>query len=165
MGITGPHFSEAELACHHGINGCTQALVDAAEGLRDALANDWAKKFRRADEALCDAFKRCPGMRVNDAFRCPKCNGLLKNAATHSQHLLGNAMDFEVEGMTGAELEAAARRIPTIRGIGRSDHSNYLHIDVRPALVLVAWCYDAAGKEILYYAPRENDGDHGRIDS
>jgi len=132
VGITGPHFSEAELACHHGVNGCTQALVDAAEALRAVIGKP---------------------MRVNDAFRCPLCNGKLKNAATHSQHLLGNAMDFEVEGMTGAELEAAAHQVTTIRGIGRSDHKNYLHIDVRPALVLVKWCYDAQGKEIKYEPP------------
>ena len=144
MGITGPHFSEAELACHHGVNGCTQALIDAAEALRAVIGKP---------------------MQVDDAYRCPLCNGLLKNAATHSQHLLGNAMDFKVSGMTGAELEAAARQVPTIRGIGRSDHSNYLHVDVRPALVLIAWCYDATGKEIAYYAPRENPGDNGRIDS
>jgi uncharacterized protein YcbK (DUF882 family) len=134
MGITGPHFSEAELACHHGINGCTQALVDAAEALRAVIGKP---------------------MRVHDAFRCPQCNALLKNAATHSQHMLGSAIDFDVEGMSGAELEAAARQVTTIHGIGRSDHSNYLHIDVRPALVLVAWCYDAGGKEIAYYAPQQ----------
>lgn len=134
MGATGPHFSDSELQCHHGTNGCTQQLVDAAEQLRAVI--------------------RKP-MRVHDAFRCPLCNALLKNAATHSQHLLGNAIDFSVDGMTGVELEDAARKVPAIHGIGRSDHSNYLHFDVRPAVVLVSWCYDQEGKEIKYYSPRE----------
>lgn len=130
-GAMSAHFSEAELACHHGVNGCTQLLVDTLEEFRAKVGNK--------------------PVTVADAFRCSRCNSALRNSATHSQHMLGLAADVSVAGMTAAQLEAVARTIPAIHGIGRNDHKNFLHLDVRETHA--AWCYNADDKVELYYAP------------
>ena len=123
------HFTEAELACHHcGRNECTKALLDALEQFRAAAGKP---------------------VHINDAYRCPEHNAKV-GGAKNSQHLLGMAADIRVDGMTGRQLYEVAVRCPLIHGIGRSDYSNYLHIDVRskPA----KWCYDEKGREVTWYA-------------
>lgn len=128
--MSSEHFSDKELACRHcGVNRCTPELVQALEAFR-----------ARAGKPV----------RVNDAYRCPDHNRQVGGAKA-SQHLLGLAADISVEGMTAAELEAVARRIPEIRGIGRGDHQHYLHIDVREKPT--CWCYDQHGKETAYFPP------------
>ena len=130
MGATGPHFSESELACPHcGVNGCRQELVDALEAFR-ALAGK-------------------PVM-IDSAYRCPKHNAQAGGAGK-SEHVEGMAADIRVEGMTAAQLEEVARGIPAIRGIGRADHQQYVHIDVRPTRTLAQWCYSPNGKWCSYY--------------
>lgn len=39
----------------------------------------------------------------------------------HSQHLLGQAADIQVSGMSARELYAAAKMIPQFRGFGVDD--------------------------------------------
>ena len=132
MGATGPHFAESELACPHcGVNGCQQRLVDALEVFRTAVDKP---------------------VRVNSAYRCPAHNAAV-GGVIDSEHVLGLAADIRVDGMSAAELEAVARRILAIRGIGRADDQNYLHVDVRPALTLARWCYSPNGKWCSYYPP------------
>lgn len=139
MGITGPHFSDSELECHGKtcgpsgtgchVNGCTQGLIDALE-----------------------AFRALVGKPVipDDCYRCPQHNREVGGVGK-SEHMLGLAADIRVEGMTAGQLEAIARKILAIRGIGRADHAQYLHVDVRPTLTLAAWCYDLKGAVIPYY--------------
>lgn len=123
-GATSEHFSASELACHHGVNLCTQELVDGLEELRAIVGKP---------------------VRVNDATRCEICNAKV-NGAKNSQHRLGLAADIQVEGMTAAELYRAALQVPAFRdgGIGVSLKS-YIHVDVRPRLT--RWTYDVRGKE------------------
>ncbi len=131
MGATSQHFSDDELKCHHcGVNGCTQALVDALEQFRSAAGLP---------------------VHVNDAYRCEFHNQAV-GGVNKSQHELGTAADIAVVGMSGAALERIARLCPLIKGIGRSDKDDYLHIDVRenPA----QWCYGADGKQCFYYPPQ-----------
>jgi|SRR5882672_8534371 len=133
MGANSAHFSDAELRCHHGINGCTQLLVDTLEEIRHKAGD-------------------IP-VRVNDAYRCAVCNLALGNAARNSQHMLGNAADISVPGMTAAQLEEIARTIPAVHGIGRDDRQQYLHVDVRDTPTVSAWCYDDKGDQCPYYPP------------
>ena len=134
MGATGPHFSESELACPHcGVNGCQQGLVDALESFRETAGKPVA---------------------VDSAYRCEQHNAQVGGAGK-SEHVEGLAADIRVEGMTAAQLEALARQNPQIRGIGRDDHRNYIHIDVRPTPTLARWCYAEDGKWCSYYPPGE----------
>lgn len=136
MGATSIHFSNAELACRHcGVNGCGRELLNALEAFRTAVGAP---------------------VTVDDAYRCAVHNKAI-GGAENSRHPLGEAADISVPGKTAAELEAIARTIPLIRGIGRGDVQNYIHVDVRektgpePA----EWCYDEHGKEIAYFPPAD----------
>jgi len=136
MGATGPHFTSAELACKgtkcgdgagcHA-NGCTQGLVDALEAFRALVGKP---------------------VIVDSAYRCAQHNAEV-GGKPNSQHMLGEAADIRVTGMTAGQLEAYARQVPAIKGIGRADHQQYIHVDVRETPA--AWCYDMSGKTIPYY--------------
>jgi len=129
------HFTSRELACRCcGENRCTPELVAALEALRAAVGNQ--------------------PIIVHDAYRCVKHNAEV-GGAPHSEHVAGLAADISVDGMTAAELEAAAWTVPAIHGTGRGDAQNYLHIDVRN--VVSRWCYDATGKQVEYYPPHETE--------
>lgn len=134
MGLTSEHFSTAELQCRgltcgdgHGchVNGVKQELLDALEVLRTVIGKP---------------------ITINDAFRCAIHNAQV-GGVPDSQHLLGIAADISVPGMTGAELEAAARQVPAINGIGRG--ANYLHIDTRETPA--EWTYLPNGQQAPYY--------------
>ena len=132
MGATGPHFSEIELACRHcGVNECKQSLVDALEAFRTLAGKP---------------------VIVSSAYRCPQHNAEAGGAG-RSEHVEGLAADIRVESMAATQMEALARKIPAIRGIGRNDHQQYIHVDVRPALTVARWCYAPDGKWCSYYPP------------
>lgn len=150
MGFTSKHFTAAELQCHHcGLNECTQGLVDALESFRLYADNEW-KLMQIVDKTIPDS-SAFPGVRIHDAYRCPAHNASTPNSAKNSQHVQGLAADISVKGMTASDLEAIARRIPAIKGIGRADIQNYLHIDVRETPA--EWCYTANGASCKYYYP------------
>ena len=137
MGATGPHFCDAELGCPHcGENKCAKKLVDALEAFRAALGKP---------------------VLVDSAYRCRAHNAAV-GGAPDSEHMRGLAADIRVNGMTAAEMEAVARGIPSIRGIGRADRQGYVHVDVRPTPTLARWCYTADGKWCAYYPPGEAEG-------
>jgi uncharacterized protein YcbK (DUF882 family) len=124
VGATSAHFPFIELACHHGVNLCTQRLVDALESLRTAIGKP---------------------ININDATRCEACNALA-GGARNSQHLLGNAADIWVADMTADQLYRAALQVPAFAtgGIGVSQ-GHYIHVDVRE--IEARWRYDALGRE------------------
>jgi uncharacterized protein YcbK (DUF882 family) len=113
------------------VNGCQQGLVDALEAFRTLAARPVV---------------------IDSAYRCEKHNAQAGGVGK-SEHVEGLAADIRVDGMTAAELEALARRIPAIRGIGRADQQEYVHIDVRPTRTVASWCYSADGKWCGYYPP------------
>jgi len=129
--VTSTHFSEAELRCKCGcgVNLCTQALVDALEAFRSAVGKP---------------------VIVTSAYRCPGHNAVI-GGAKNSEHMKGQAADIKVAGLTPARLEAIAREIPGIRGIGRDDKGGFIHIDTRAKKA--QWCYDANGQQCKYYPP------------
>ncbi len=144
-GATGPHFSSSELQCRGtrcsldgkrgcGVNGCTQRLIDALEEFRALVGKP---------------------LIIDSAYRCSRYNSATPNAAKGSEHTRGEAADIRVTGMTAAEMEAVARKVLAIRGIGRDDHKGYIHIDVRNTLTLARWTYDANGKWIAYQPASE----------
>lgn len=156
MGATGPHFSEAELRCRGtncapggqhgcGTNGCTQGLVDALELFRAKALTAWCAKTGKPESEF-------PGVRVLSAYRCTRHNFGTTGAAKDSQHPNGRAADVSVNGLTAAEMEAIARTVPEIRGIGRDDARGFIHADVRPQLTLSQWCYNGS-KWCAYYPP------------
>lgn len=133
MGATSEHFTEQELACKHcGKNECTLELVQALELLRKEVGNK--------------------PVIVNDAYRCPEHNAKV-GGVPDSQHVLGNAADIMVMGMDAATLYDHAMRITAIKGLGRDDHKNYVHVDVRDHFA--RWCYGLDGKQVAYYEPPE----------
>lgn len=89
-------------------------------------------------------------MIVEDAYRCPEHNAQV-GGVPDSEHVRGIAADIGVAGKTAAELEAVARTIPAIKGIGRADHQNYIHIDLRESPA--QWCYGVDGRPCGYYPP------------
>ncbi len=134
MGATSQHFTDAELACKHcGKNLCTSELVLALEALRTVINKP---------------------IKINDAYRCPTHNAEV-GGAPNSEHLQGTAADVRVDGMSAAALEAAVELVPSIRGIGRADHQDYVHIDVR--LIPHKWCYNVDGQWVGYYPPKVVD--------
>lgn len=137
MGATSAHFSEKELACRHcGKNECTTELVQALEAFRVEVGNK--------------------PVIVNDAYRCSVHNAEV-GGVPDSQHVLGQAADIMVIGMTAAQLYNAAVIIPAIKGLGRDDHKNYIHVDVRSNFA--RWCYGTNGKQIAWYDPPEESSE------
>ncbi len=156
MGATSAHFSDEELQCHGTkcgplgtgcrVNGCTEALVTALEAFRTE-----AMKHMFFILAPGEAF---PGVIVNDAYRCPQHNAEV-GGVKGSQHMLGEAADIRIPGMTAAQLEAIARQVLAIKGIGRSTPPmDYIHVDVRE--VPAEWAYNAEGKQITYFRPERS---------
>ncbi len=153
MGATSAHFSDEELQCHGSkcgplgtgchVNGCTSALIDALDAFRLRALSGWG--------ALApDKYFTFPGVIVNDAYRCPQHNAEV-GGVKGSQHMLGEAADIRIPGMTAAQLEAIARQVPAIKGIGRADKQAYLHVDVRETTA--QWCYSESGAQCPYYPP------------
>ena len=126
------HFNEKELACRCGcsVNLATPELLTALELFRCLVGVP---------------------VTINSATRCVVHNRA-EGGAPNSAHVRGLAADVMVSGLTAAQLEAVARQVPTIQGIGRDDRKGYIHIDVRadgPA----EWCYGSDGKKVAYYPP------------
>lgn len=69
-------------------------------------------------------------------YRSPKLNEMLRkkghNVASHSQHSLGNACDFRIEGRTAREMQKDLDAIGWEGGVGRYDKATdeFVHVDV-----------------------------------
>jgi len=132
MIATAKYFTEKELCCKHcGQCEVTQALCDALDAFRETVNKP---------------------VLVDDAYRCPEHNKAV-GGVPNSQHVLGTAADIRVEGLSATDLYHVALEVPAIHGIGRDDHENYLHVDVRehPA----KWCYAVNGQQEPWYDPQD----------
>jgi len=71
-------------------------------------------------------------------YRSPKLNEQLRKkerrVASHSQHSLGHALDFRVEGMTPKEMRKEVEALGWKGGIGQYDKAQdrFIHVDVGP---------------------------------
>lgn len=82
--------------------------------------------------------ERHPGARIDlvSGYRSPKFNEHLRKkghrVASHSEHSLGHALDFRVEGLSPAEIVAELRALGWKGGIGRYDGASdrFVHVDV-----------------------------------
>jgi len=111
MGDLSPHFSQAELACHHcGQLKVEKRLLDALEELRSLAGKPIV---------------------VHDGYRCPAHN-LEVGGVTDSEHTRGMAADVEIPGLTLQQMYDLALRVPAFveGGIGAYD-GGFLHVDVR----------------------------------
>jgi uncharacterized protein YcbK (DUF882 family) len=116
MGDLSRNFSRSEFACPDcGLTEIDLSLVTGLQQLRDALGKP---------------------ITITSGYRCPRHNALV-GGEPHSKHVLGQAADISVSGLTGRQLYEAARRIVYFRGFGVGD--GFLHVDVRPTTA--RWCY------------------------
>jgi uncharacterized protein YcbK (DUF882 family) len=110
-------------------------LVEALQKLRDAMGRP---------------------VRVLSGCRCAAHNKAVGGAAS-SEHLLGNAADVAVVGMTAREIYRGAAGIVAFHGIGVDDERDFVHLDVREPFA--HWCYEG-GKQVAWNAGPEA-GDQG----
>lgn len=71
-------------------------------------------------------------IQIISAFRSPETNEMLRSrssgVAKHSQHTIGNAIDFRIPGVPLAELRAAGLRLQR-GGVGFYPGSEFVHMD------------------------------------
>jgi uncharacterized protein YcbK (DUF882 family) len=81
-----------------------------------------------------------PGARVDivSGYRSPKRNEMMRkkgrHVASHSQHTLGHAVDFRVEGLNVGDTVRAVEALGWKGGLGRYDSKSdlFVHVDVGP---------------------------------
>jgi uncharacterized protein YcbK (DUF882 family) len=108
--------------------------------LRDRTTGTVAELDVRLLELLRQVARRHPGARIElvSGYRSPKLNEMLRKkghrVASHSQHVLGHAVDFRVIGLTPGELRAELVALEWPGGIGRYDDpaDAFVHADVGP---------------------------------
>ncbi len=83
---------------------------------------------------------------VTSGLRCVAWNEK-QGGSRLSRHLLGQAADIRVEGMSARMLYQYAIKVPVFHGIGVSDEGQFIHVDIRFALA--RWCYKN-GKETAW---------------
>ncbi len=105
------NFSSSEFDC--SCNECSTTIIDldhvqALQKLRDVLSKS---------------------IKINSAYRCPNHN---KNVggASNSRHVIGDATDIVVAGMTPSQVADICE--PMFNGLGRYD--TFTHVDSRPLL-------------------------------
>ena len=113
MGDLSRNFSEHEFHCRCG---CGRAeinprLVEALQELRDLAARP---------------------VRITSGYRCPDHNRA-KGGKSRSQHLLGNAVDLAIDGLTLIEMFCLADKVAAFRngGLGIYPNNGFIHVDVR----------------------------------
>jgi hypothetical protein len=102
------NFSVSEFECACGI--CPETLINL----------DHVAKLQKLRDDM-----NAP-IHINSAYRCPTHNKAI-GGELHSQHMIGNATDIKIEGMTPLEVQDACES--RFDGLGRYDV--FTHIDSR----------------------------------
>ena len=105
------YFTESEFRCRCGcgLSEVNPLLIESLESLRVMVGKP---------------------IIVNSGIRCAKHNSAVGGAKA-SQHLLGNAADIHVDGITSYELANLASEIPAFGNGGIGRYANFVHVDVR----------------------------------
>ena len=113
MGDLSRNFSSREFRC---LCGCDRAevnprLVEALQELRDLAGRP---------------------IRITSGYRCPDHNRA-QRGKKRSQHLLGNAADLAIDGLSVIEMYCLADKVAAVRngGIGVYPKNGIIHVDVR----------------------------------
>ncbi|MBO8138236.1 MAG: DUF882 domain-containing protein [Desulfotomaculum sp.] len=102
------HFKEEEFACRCcGMVKLNIHLVKMLEKLRSSLGGS--------------------SVVITSSYRCPEHNRQV-GGVKGSQHLVGNAADIVVEGVTPKAVASAAQKL-NFPGVGQ--YKNFIHVDVR----------------------------------
>ena len=114
------------------------ALAEAMRVLRD-----WRNGQEHVmDPRLFDVLHHLGGkldtsapFQIISGYRSPKTNAMMHErsagVASHSQHVLGRALDIRVDGVQLAHLHNAAMSLKA-GGVGFYPVSNFVHVDVGP---------------------------------
>ena len=112
MGDLSKNFSTSEFMCHHcGKADINISLIKALQALRNEVGVP---------------------IRVISGYRCIEHNRDV-GGAQNSQHLIGNAADIVIQGISVAEMYEAALKIKLFSngGIGIYPDRGFIHVDVR----------------------------------
>lgn len=66
---------------------------------------------------------------IQSGYRTPEHNATLKNAATNSEHVKGNAADIRIPGVQVEDLNRLALAIG-VGGVGAYPRNGFIHVDV-----------------------------------
>jgi len=104
------HFKSSEFACHCGCGASdvSSELIDLLEDIRATIGHP----------IIINSGRRCQAHNV-------ECGG-----KPRSQHLLGNAADIHVVGLSPKELATIIERKFKPGGMGV--YATFVHVDVRP---------------------------------
>jgi uncharacterized protein YcbK (DUF882 family) len=116
------------------------------ERLEELLADRVTGQRHPIDPRLLDAVRRLVRQRpelpvrveIVSGYRSEKLNEMLRkkghHVASHSQHSLGRALDFRIEGLSPLEIEQALRALGWDGGIGvyLSQGDLFTHADTGP---------------------------------
>lgn len=105
------HFTHAEFACRCcGEITVNPMLLAALEELRTVLGG-------------------IP-IHVNSGYRCEKHNAEV-GGKPNSQHLVGNAADIRLDGVSPLDVAKAAKQVAAFRRGGIGVYRSFTHVDVR----------------------------------
>jgi len=103
------NFNEREFACRHcGLVRLEPVLLKRVQALRDVVGRPVV---------------------ISSAYRCPVYNKKI-GGAPQSKHMLGQAVDIVIKGMTPAQVAQAAAKVG-FTGIGIY-RSGFTHVDIGP---------------------------------
>ena len=109
MGDLSQHFDSEEFACHCGCGAKTvnPTLIYLLEEIRARIGKP---------------------IHILSGVRCKKHNADV-GGAPYSQHLLGNAADIQVKGLSSGQLHDIIENHFIVGGMGL--YNTFVHIDVR----------------------------------